>query len=254
MPLAETRISFAAQLRSRLQLSLDDAQAIASLITRVELIRSRTDIVRQGERTEWSILLLDGYACRYKVGSHGQRQIISFHFPGEILEVYASVRATADHGLAALTRCRIAKIRHSAIPDLFAERPAIARAFWADALADAAIALEWVMTIGRRDGPARVAHLFCELATRMKAIGRYHDGRFEFPVTQVDLADATGMTPIHMNRILHRLRADGILSLNRHSVTIHDWTRLSSIGDFDPSYLGIDINPRRIDRHRSAAE
>lgn len=254
MPLAETRASFAAQLASRLHLSLDDARTVAALITRVEPIRSRTDIVRQGERAEWSVMLLDGYACRYKVGSHGQRQIVSFHFPGEIVEVHVGARAAADHGLAALTRCRVAKIRHSAIPDLFAQHPAMAHVFWAEAIADAAIALEWVMTIGRRDGPARVAHLFCELATRMQAIGRCDNGSFEFPVTQVDLADATGMTPIHMNRVLHRLRADGILSLHRHCVTIHYWVRLCRIGDFDPSYLGLEVDIRRVGERRSAAE
>ena len=99
MPLAETRASFAAHLGSRLRLSVDDAYAVASLIARVEPVRSRVDIVRQGEPTEWFVLLLDGYTCRYKVGSLGQRQILSFHFPGEILEAHATARrpTTAWH-------------------------------------------------------------------------------------------------------------------------------------------------------------
>ncbi len=142
MQIADPRAAFAARLGSRLPLTSAEADIIAALITQTEQVRPRCDLVHHGERTTLSIMLIDGYACRYKIGPHGQRQIISFHLPGEVINSRPAPQRVADHGIATLNPCRIARVNHAAIPDLFAEYPAIARAFWTQALVELATAFE----------------------------------------------------------------------------------------------------------------
>ena len=117
------------------------------------------------------------------------------------------------------------------------ERPAINEALWRDSLIDASIFREWVLNVGRRDAKARIAHMLCEFASRRQAAGLGSPERFELPMTQEQIGDATGLTPVHVNRMLHALAADGVIVRDQREVEITDWPKMRRIADFDPAYL-----------------
>lgn len=194
-------------------------------------------MVREGEPTTICTLLIAGFAFRQKLVSHGARQIISFHIPGEFLDIQNSMFEVADHSVQSLTRSTVALVSKNALADLMASRPTIRRALWLDSLVDSSIFREWVVNVGRRDARARIAHLLCELAARLRSAGIAEGEMFDFPLTQEQVGDATGLTAVHTNRTLQSLRRDGVISLTRSRLTILDWDRLAEIGDFNERYL-----------------
>jgi CRP-like cAMP-binding protein len=234
---APQRLDIVEKLQSRLRLSDEQARRIAGAIGRVETVPARTDLGQLFGAIAGPVFLIEGYAYLYKMGSHGGRQILAFHLPGEMINSGSAILPDTHWGIATLSQCEIARIEPAAVHEMVAADPMIGDALWVDGLVNTEIALEWVMNLGRREAPARVAHLFCELAARMEAIGRCPEHSFVFPASQVDLADASGITHVHLNRVLRRLRAEGMLSLHGHHIVIHDWDRLCDLADFDPAYL-----------------
>jgi len=204
-------------------------------------------MVREGQRTNECSLMLRGMAFRQKLLSNGARQIISFHIPTEFVDLQNVLLGVADHNVQSLDGSEAAIIPRSAIIDLSMARPAVRLAMWTDTLIDASIFREWVVNVGRRDSRARIAHLLCELALRLEAIGDGGDGHFDFPVTQEQLADATGLTPVHTNRTLQSLRRDRLIQLNSRALTVLDWDGLKDAADFDELYLHQHIPNRPIE-------
>ena len=194
-------------------------------------------LVREGQQATECALLLRGLAFRQKLVRDGSRQIISFHVPTEFVDLQNALLGTADHNVQSVNRTEAAMIPRSAILDLAMARPAIRIAIWTDTLIDSSIFREWVVNVGRRDSRARIAHLLCELAIRLERTGTGGDGTFDFPVTQEQLADATGLTPVHTNRVLQSLRKDGLISLAANRLKILDWKKLAEAGDFSERYL-----------------
>ncbi len=143
----------------------------------------------------------------------------------------------ADHNVQSLNRCEVAVFPKAALLDLIATHPAIEKAVWLDTLIDSSIFREWVVNVGRRDARARIAHLMCELATRLRASGQGHGNVYDFPLTQEQLADATGLTAVHTNRTLQSMRKDGLINLSSKSLTVLDWDRLRDVADFSERYL-----------------
>jgi CRP-like cAMP-binding protein len=195
-------------------------------------------VVREGEQTTECSVLLQGMAFRQKLLRNGARQIISFHIPTEFVDLQNGLLGTADHSVQSLNRSVFAAIPRSALMELADARPAIRAAMWIDTLIDSSIFREWVVNVGRRDSRARIAHLLCELIVRLKSIGAENDKEmYDFPVTQEQLADATGLTSVHTNRTLQSLRREGLIQLTARSLTVLDWEGLREIGDFDELYL-----------------
>ena len=194
-------------------------------------------VVREGEQATECSVLLQGMAFRQKLLRDGARQIISFHIPSEFVDLQNGVLGIADHSVQSLNRSVFAAIPRTALIELSDSRPAIRTAMWIDTLIDASIFREWVVNVGRRDSRARIAHLLCELIVRFKSIGAQNGEIFDFPVTQEQLADATGLTSVHTNRTLQSLRRDGLIQLTARSLTVLDWEGLRAIGDFDELYL-----------------
>lgn len=216
---------------------LAERGAIASLPTRVTTHAASHHLVREGERPESCCFLLEGYACRHKTTSSGARQIVSFHIPGDILDIQHLELERADHNVQTISAATIAWI---AKPDLLAIieiYPAIRSAVWRAALVDASIFREWVLNVGRRDALGRVAHLLCEFAARCQAAGHAAPERFELPMSQEQIADATGLTPVHVNRMLQELGIRGVIARDRRDVRIIDWHGLRRLADFDAAYL-----------------
>ena len=218
-------------------ISDDDKDALIVLPWSTRTFGRDAYLVREGEPTSVCMLLTSGIAFRQKLVNHGARQIISFHIPGEFLDIQNAVLTVADHNVQALTRISVAVIQKAPLLDLMATRPEIRRAIWRDSLIDSSIFREWVVNVGRRDARARIAHLLCELADRLKQSKGADGMPYDFPVTQEQIADATGLTAVHTNRTLQALRKEELIRLSSSQLSILDWDALCEIGDFNERYL-----------------
>jgi CRP-like cAMP-binding protein len=228
------------RLETRVRLDAADRAAIHALPVTNRMLEPAAYMVREGEAVESCILLLSGFAYRHKVTGDGQRQILSVHMPGEFLDLQNSLLGLADHNVQALTRCEVAMVPVSALRTLAEARPQVGRAMWIDTLIDAAIFREWIVNVGRRDSMSRLAHLLCEFALRLEAAGLASDRRYELPMTQEQLADCTGLTPVHVNRVLKEMGHQGLIARDKRAVEILEWDRLRHIGDFNTRYLHME--------------
>ena len=223
-------------------MSEEDRAAIEALPFNRQHFGKEAYIVREGQAVAECALLLSGFAFRQKLLRSGSRQIISFHVAGEFVDLQNSLLKVADHNVQSLSRTEVARIPIPAVIALSDERPAVRRAMWSDTLVDASIFREWVVNVGRRDSRTRIAHLLCELALRLTHAGLHNGNTFDLPVTQEQLADATGQTAVHTNRTLQSLRRDRLIQLDAGSLRILDWAGLRAAGDFDELYLHHSAN------------
>lgn len=225
------------KLVSRSDLSTAETDALQTLPYRWATSDPGTFLVREGDKPSGCILLLSGFAYRSKITGNGARQILSVHLSGDFVDLQNSLLETADHNVQALTRVEVAYVAREHILDVATTYPAIARALWRDTLVDGSLFREWLVNLGRRDARQRISHLLCELALRQQAVGICQGPRFEWPMTQEQIGDATGMTNVHVSRTLRRMRSDGLISSSSRSVTITDWSALQAAGDFNSAYL-----------------
>ena len=216
--------------------SLDEA-AVRELCSDVREVGARRDIISEGDKPEHVHVILEGWAARYKVLPDGSRQIVAFLVPGDFCDLHVTILRQMDHGIVALTPAKVAFVPHKVIEELPLDRPALGRALWRATLVDEAVLRSWIVSVGRRDALTRIAHLFCELHARLALVGLADDGEFELPLTQEVIADATGLTPVHVNRMLQQLRADDLIVLESGFVTIPDVPALRNVAGFDPNYL-----------------
>jgi CRP-like cAMP-binding protein len=214
-----------------------DRDAIRALPFKLRTVGANQMLVREGERVTTCAVLVRGYTCRHKTTSEGARQIVSFHLPGDILDLDQLLLTTADHTLQSITEAVLAWVPEADIRALIRERPNVNEALWRDTLIDASIFREWVLNVGRRDARSRIAHMLCEFAARRDAAGLGSPERFELPMTQEQIGDATGLTSIHVNRMLQELARDGVIARDKREVSITDWARMRRIAGFDPAYL-----------------
>ena len=218
-------------------LSPDDREAILNLPFTRKRFGKEAYMVREGQHTNECQVLLKGFAFRQKLLRNGTRQIISIHIPTEFVDLQNGLLGLADHNVQSVDGSEAAVIPRGSLLELSNARAPIRQAMWMDTLIDASIFREWVVNVGRRDSRARIAHLLCELAFRLEKIGEGGDGRFDFPLTQEQIADATGLTSVHTNRTLQALRKEGLIELTSRSLAVLDWERLRQVGDFDELYL-----------------
>jgi CRP-like cAMP-binding protein len=225
------------KLDSIFTLTDDERQALETLPMQVVVIKENQDIVREGDVPSRSCLLLSGFTCTYKMTGNGKRQIMAFGIPGDIPDLQSLHLEVLDNSLGTLTPCRVGFITHEALRDICVRYPRITAAFWRETLIDAAIFREWVLNVGQREAYSRMAHVFCELILRLRAVGLADDHGCDLPITQGEFADALGVTTVHANRVLQEMRANGIIELSGDRLTIPDWETLKRAGDFDPTYL-----------------
>lgn len=229
--------SLARKLKNLAKLAEDDMRLILSLPAVVKPASSGDYLVREGRAVNECCVLLSGFACRHKLAASGARQIVSFHLPGDLLDLQHLLLAKADHNVQTITDAVLAWIPHHALRKIAAESPLIGEALWRDTLIDASIFREWVLNVGRRDAKTRIAHMLCEFAARCETAGLGSVNSFELPMTQEEIADATGLTSVHVNRMLRALEADGAIARDRRQIRIVDWDNMREIADFDPAYL-----------------
>jgi CRP-like cAMP-binding protein len=230
--------SLVEKLSYRVKLDRADREAIMALPFKSKMIERNHFVVREREQATHSCLMLSGYSVRTKIVGTGNRQIVAIHMKGEIVDLQNSLLQIADHSVQMLTASRVALIPREAIIRLSLDRPNVGLAMWMDTLVDASIFREWVANVGRRDARTRIAHLFCEFSLRLKVAGLGEDGKYELPMTQEQLGDATGLTSVHVNRTIKALEAEGLIDRSSpRSIHIGDWRKLAETGDFDSGYL-----------------
>jgi CRP-like cAMP-binding protein len=228
------------KLERRAILQDSDREALASLSFRKKVFQPGGYIVREGVHCVESALILDGFAYRQKLTDDGGRQIVSVHVPGDFVDLEGSLLNIADHNVQALTRCEIAAIPVKEIVTLIDTHPRVGRALWIDTLIDGSIYREWILNVGRRPAKQRLAHLLCELAKRLKLADLGDEKGYSLPMTQEQLADATGLTPVHVNRSLRALEEEGLIVRDRKFIGIPDWERLRDECGFSELYLHLD--------------
>jgi CRP-like cAMP-binding protein len=229
------------KLASRSALGEDDRDAILALPYVLRTYHASSYVVREGEppRTHCD-LIQDGFAYRQKLTAAGARQIVSIHMRGDFVDLQHLFLNIADHNVQALTELKVLGIDREALQAIALERPAIGKAMWIDSLVDSSIYREWVMNVGRRDARARISHILCEFALRMKAAGFPDDKGFELPLTQEQLADVVGLTPVHVSRTLKLLEHEGIVHRAKRYISFKDWDAAAAVGDFNALYLHLD--------------
>jgi CRP-like cAMP-binding protein len=184
--------------------------------------------------------VLSGLASRYKLLPNGERQIMAFLVPGDLCDAEIFILKEMDHSVAAMSPARVALISGEQMKELLSGQGRIAQALWWGTLTDLAVLRERVVDHGRRDAYERIAHLLYEMLVRYRMVGMTTDETLEFPITQADLADATGLTPMHVSRMLGKLRDENLISLKNKTLTILDPERLKEIAGFNPNYLHLD--------------
>lgn len=229
--------AFAERLRGHGPLTDADIGLLTESCRNVRELRSGYHLIREGDQPDPVFVMLEGWACRYKILPDGSRQIMAFMLPGDFCDIHIAVLEEMDHSIMTITPARVASLPRAQMEALVEVRPAITRAFWWAQLVDQGILRAWIVSMGRRKSIQRVAHLMCELYIRMRNIGLATDNRCEMPLTQTVLADAVGLTPVHVNRVLQKLRLDKVMDLRSGSLTILDPAKLARIAGFDDNYL-----------------
>lgn len=202
--------------------------------------RAQEDVIADRAHSDHCHVLLTGLACRYKILPDGERQIMAFLVPGDLCDAEIFILKRMDHAVGTLTPSTTAMIHSDEMKKLLREASSTAEALWWGTMTDLGVLRERIVDQGRRDATERLAHLLYELLVRYRVSGTTRDNSIDFPITQTDLADATGMTPSHVNRVLQRFREDGLIELRNRTLTIANPARLKAIGQFDAAYLHLD--------------
>lgn len=226
--------------RARHTISNEEESAIRALVGEVRSYDSRTTFIHAGQRLHHSTILLDGLMCRYKDLINGQRQIAELHVPGDFADLHSFSLKRLDHNIMTLSPCQVALVPHERLEALTRDHPHLTRIYWFSTNLDAAIHREWELSLGRRDAASRVAHLFCELHARLALVGLANEAGYQLKLTQSDLAECLGLTPVHVNRSLRILREERLVTFRSAKVEIHNLHGLQKVAEFDPAFLYLE--------------
>lgn len=230
------------------RLSPEDKRLLSQVTARqVRRFGQREDIAAENTRPEVMIVVLSGWASRYKVLEDGRRQIMAFFLPGDMCDLNVFVLRQRDHAIGALTPVTIAEITRAGYEELMHASPRVTQSMWWESLVAAAIQREWAMNLGQRDSAERMAHLFCEIFVRLQAVGQTVNNACEMPLTQSELGEATGLSSVHVNRTLQELRAAKLITLKGKVLAIPDMAALQTASLFNPNYLHLDHEGAHLD-------
>lgn len=216
-----------------------DVESLVALCDDERIVAAKQDILSEGERPDHVHVIIDGWAARYKTLANGARQIVAILIPGDFCDLHVAILGHMDHGIVALTRCRVAYIPSAQMDVLTSHHNGLTKALWWSTLVDEGVLREWILNVGRRDAFARVAHLFCEMHARMQMVGLVEGDRLALPLTQEQIADATGLTAVHVNRTLQRLRQENLIEVGSGRLTVLDLAGLRKAAGFNGNYLHV---------------
>lgn len=241
--------SLAMRLEEYIPLTADALAVLEGLSARPSRrVDEKRDLIRQGEIPHVIYLMKSGWACRYKLLRDGRRQIVDFLIPGDLCELNIYILSQIDHSIGAITPIEVVEIGRADFESVIEGWPEILKALWWQELVSKSCHREWIVNVGVRSATERVAHLLCEMFLRLESVGATTAYSCRFPLTQTDIADACGLTPVHVNRTLQGLRRAGLITLQHRSLTILDMEGLKAAGLFNPDYLHL----ARLSRHRIA--
>jgi CRP-like cAMP-binding protein len=232
------------KLQVRDLITREEAEVLQASVGEIRDHPAGRTIVRTGTTLSASTLLTEGVVCRYKDLADGQRQIMELHVAGDFVDLHGFLLKRLDHNVGTMTSVRVALVPHDALRGITETHPHLGRMLWFSTLLDAAIHREKILSIGRRSALARIAHILCELMVRLRVVGLADESGYALPLTQADLADVTGLTSVHVNRMLKKLRDEKLLTFRGGKVAIGDWEGLQRVAEFDPTYLHLDRRPR----------
>jgi CRP-like cAMP-binding protein len=224
------------------KLSDEECAAVIECTRDIHEFGAREDVISQGDRTRGVKLLVEGFACRYKVLEDGRRQIVAYFVPGDLCDLRVFILKRMDHSIGAIVASKVAEISRDDVLKLTHNYPSLTRALWWSTLVEEAIAREWIVNVGQRSALERVAHLFCELLYRFRAVGLNEGNSCTLPLTQVELAETLGLSSVHVNRTLQELRRQKLITLENSTLTIQNLDALKELSFFNPDYLHLDYS------------
>ncbi|MEE4201937.1 Crp/Fnr family transcriptional regulator [Erythrobacter sp.] len=222
--------------RLRHHLSKDDLRNVEKLVSEQRSLSGGEVLVARGERVAHSAILVDGFMFR-TICKDDRRFIVGVHVPGDFVDLHGFALKSLDHNLVSVGATRIGVVPHDRLTNTMRERPGLARAMWFATLLDAAIHRKWIQMLERLDAPRRIAHIYCELQTRLGLVGRAVPRALRAPFTQLDLGDMCGVSAVHANRAVSKLREIELAEIRRGTLYTRDWDALRKYAQFDPSYL-----------------
>lgn len=219
--------------------ALTDAElrALDGLHKRRRTFVAGRDLVHQGQSDQAAYILMSGWACSYKLLQDGERQIVDFQIPGDFLGLRSVLLHISDHSIEPVTDIEVTEVLVSDLLEAFSKTPRLAMAVLWAASRDEAMVVEHLVDIGRRDAAERMAHFLLELGARLSLIGKGSREGYACPLTQYLLADALGLSAVHVNRVLRQLREQKLVTFRDGQVTFDDYPRLAEFAKFDPTYL-----------------
>lgn len=227
----------ATKLARRDALSPVERDVLSGLLGPERAIKAGGVLIAPGDRPSYSTFVVSGFCARFNLTAAGGRQLTEINVAGDFVDLHSMLMRQMDHGVVALADCVVAYAQHADLRRLTEQHPHLGRLLWLETVIDGAIHRQWLVTMGRQDAVSRLAHLVCELYRRLEAAGLASDGQVKIPMTQTDLGDVLGLTPIHVNRVLMELRREGLIEWKGVQVTIPEWDRLADFALFDPTYL-----------------
>ena len=237
------RSPFIAKLEHGCVLTDEDRSKLERIAGSSHVVAARRDVISEGDAPDDVHLVLEGIACRYKVLANGKRQIMALLLPGDFCDLHVAILGAMDHSIGTLTRCTMVDIPRGVIDELAETEPRITRALWWVSLVDEAILREWLVSMGGRPADQQLAHLICELLVRLQVTGLADRESYELPLTQEDLADALGLSVVHVNRSIQKLRSEGLVRIHGRRVTVLDLLRLEELAGFNANYLHLSRSP-----------
>ena len=225
------------KLQNFADVSAKDQQLLNDRLQRIERVPPHSDVIQEGTHPRYLHIIVEGWACRYKQLEDGRRQIIALFVPGDMCDPCVFLLDEMSHALATLTPVTLARIAEKDLLEIMRESPSLTRAFWLEMLISAEVQREWTVNIGRRTALERMAHLFCELLLRLRAVGLASGSECDLPLTQADLGDVLGLSSVHVNRTLQEIRAMKLVELRGKRLLVQDENALQALALFNPNYL-----------------
>lgn len=236
------------KLEAFTRLSEADRAAVDRAVSRnVRTFSARRDIAREGDRPRVIYVMLEGWACRYKTLPDGRRQVVAFFVPGDLCDLNVFILKEMDHSVGAINAVRAAEIGRDELERLTENHPRITQALWWNELVNIAVQREWTLNVGQRSAYERISHLMCEMYLRLRTVELSRGRSCDFPITQTDIGDATGLTAVHVNRTLRQLRDEGLIELKGRRLDILDFPGLRAAAMFNDNYLHLDREGRHLD-------
>ncbi len=227
-----------ARLQAISGVSLDDRAKLERMPYTVKTFAKGDIIARPGERPLSCCVVLSGFVCRQRIVAT-RNQVTSIYVPGDMPDLHMLHMPVMDRELCSVGDSTIALVSHSSLRKVLEGSAALTNAFWRETLIQAEIHREWVDNLGSREALPRVAHLLCEIAARLESVGLCKQVSFDAPFTQGIIAQAFGISVVHMNRTVQEMRRQGLIEWQGHTIELLRRDDLETLAEFSPTYLHV---------------